>query len=224
MPQRAPDRPDESPRPREDRLYVGQLLEHGADKYEFHPQGPPSYYVKLKTDHGVQTLWGKGLQRAFAESKTKPKLSELVGIRENNLDAVSFVERKRVDGVVVAERKYDTPRPHWVIEKLEEFDRLAFGARTLRDPTIARRDAVLNQPDLLPYYWVLDAFKKVGDSKIKEPERRGVFMRLVRDGLALAYERAEPAPLPPGASEEAQRIIKGLEQKAAQAAPARTPE
>ena len=224
MPQREPERPGEPPRPGKDRLYVGQLIEHGPEKYEFHPKGPPSYYVKLKTDHGVQTLWGKGLERAFAESKTKPKLSDIVGIRENNLDPVTFVQRRRVDGVVVAERKYDTPRPHWVIEKLEEFDRRAFGARTLRDPSIARRDAVTNQPDLLPYYWVLDAFKKVGESKIQQPERRDVFMRLVRDGLALAYERAEPAPLPPGASEEAQRLIQRLEKKSAEQAPGRTPE
>ncbi|MFL6605766.1 MAG: hypothetical protein ACJ8R9_31195 [Steroidobacteraceae bacterium] len=226
MPQRNPNQAGEPPRPREDRLYVGQLLEHARANYEFHPKGSPSYFVKLKTDHGVQTLWGKGLERAFAESKTKPKLGEIIGIRENNLDPISVVARKQVDGVVVATRQYDTPRPHWVVERLDEFDRRAFGARTLKDPTISRRDAVINQPELLPFFWVLDAMKKTGDSRIKDPERREVFMRLARQGLSLAYERFEAAPLPPGAAQQARRAMDQLAEKRATAAeaPARTPE
>jgi hypothetical protein len=225
MANRDPHAAGEPPRPREDRLYVGQLLEHSRANYEFHSKGPPSYFVKLKTEHGVQTLWGKGLERAFAESKTKPKLGEIIGIRENNLDPVSVVARKQVNGVVVATRQYDTPRPHWVVERLDEFDRRAFGARTLKDPTISRRDAVVNQPDLLPFFWVLDAFKKTGDARIKDPERREVFMRLAREGLALAFERFEPAPLPPGAAQQARRVMDQLEEKrSATAANARVPE
>jgi len=226
MPQRDPHQAGEPPRPREDRLYVGQLLEHARANYEFHPKGPQSYFVKLKADHGVQTLWGKGLERAFAESKTKPKLGEIIGIRENNLDPVSVVARKQVNGVVVASRQYDTPRPHWIVERLDEFDRRAFGARSLKDPTISRRDAVINDPELLPFFWVLDAFKKTGDTRIKDPERREAFMRLAREGLALAYERFEPAPLPPGAAQQARRAMDQLAEKRAAAVegPARTRE
>ena len=120
MAYRDPHQAGEPPRPAKDRLYVGQLIEHGRSTHEFHPKGPPSYYIKLKTENGVQTLWGKGLERAFSESKTKPKLDDIVGVRENNLDPVSIVTRKEVDGVVVATRQLDTPRPHWVVEKLEE--------------------------------------------------------------------------------------------------------
>jgi hypothetical protein len=131
-----------------------------------------------------------------------------------------------VDGVVVATRQYDTPRPHWVVERLDEFDRRSFGARTLKDPTISRREAVINQPQLLPFFWVLDAFKKTGDLRIKDPERRDAFMRLAREGLALAYERFEAAPLPPSAAAQARRVMHQLEGKRAAAAeaPARTPE
>ncbi len=102
----------------------------------------------------------------------------------------------------------------------------AFGARTLKDPTISRRDAVINQPELLPFFWVLDAFKKTGDTRIKDPERRDAFMRLAREGLALAFERFEAAPLPPGAAQQATRVMNKLEQKrsAAEAAAGRTPE
>jgi hypothetical protein len=192
-----PASPDGALRPQKDRLYVGQLIEHGPARHEFHPRGSPSYFVKLKTPGGVQTLWGKSLEGAFARSKTQPQLNDVIGLRENNLDPVSVVVRKQVDGVVVATRQFDTPRPHWVVEKLEEFDRRRFGAEALRDPTISRRDAVSSHRELEGFYWVLDAFQKVAERRIKEPERQQVFMKLTREALALAFERAEPPPIPP---------------------------
>jgi len=219
MPNRESNPTGEAPRPRSDRLYVGQLLEHGRANYEFHSRGIPSYYVKLKTDHGVQTLWGKGLERAFVDSKTRPKSGEIIGVRENNMDPVSLVARKEVNGVVVATRQYDTPRPHWIVERLDQFDRRAFGAKTLKDPTISRRDAVINQPDLLPFFWVLDAMKKTGESRIKDPERREVFMRLAREAVALAYARFEPAPLPKADARQVQRAIDELVPKRTVTAP-----
>jgi len=206
MAYRDPHQAGEPPRPAKDRLYVGQLIEHGRSTHEFHPRGLPSYYVKLKTENGVQTLWGKGLERAFSESKTKPKLDDIVGVRENNLDPVSIVTRKEVDGVVVATRQLDTPRPHWVVEKLEEFDRRKFAAEALRDPTISRREAITSHRELLGFYWVLDAAKKVAEAKIQNPEGQKRFLALMRESLALAVERGEPAPLPPGAAQEAQRL------------------
>lgn len=218
MPYREPDRSGEPPRPTRDRLYVGQLIEHGRSNHEFHPKGSPSYYVKLKTEGSVQILWGKGLERAFADSKTKPKLDDIVGIRENNLDPVSIVTRKQVDGVVMATRQFDTPRPHWVVEKLEEFDRRRFAAEALRDPTISRREAIVSHRELLGFYWVLDAGKKIAEQKINNPEGQKRFLTLMRESLALAVERGEPAPLPPGAAQEAQRITESLAR--GQAAPA----
>lgn len=188
--------PPDPPRPGVDRLYFGQLIDHGPSPHEFHPKGPPSYYVKLKTDHGVVTLWGKGIERAFADSKTKPKLDDLIAVRENNYDPISVVVRKKqVDGVVIPERKYDTPRPRWVVEKLEEFDRRRFAAEALRDPTISRRDAVGRHRDLHGFYNVLDVAQKFATRRMQEPERRQGFMKVMREILAVAFERAEPPPI-----------------------------
>lgn len=141
-PRRGFSEPASPPRPGIDQLHVGQLIDHGPSRHEFQSKGPPSYFVTLKTGDGVVTLWGKGLERAFADSKTKPKLDDLIGVRENNYDPVTLVVRKCVDGVVMPERQYDTPRPRRGVEKLEEFDQRRFAAQALRDPTISRHDAV----------------------------------------------------------------------------------
>jgi hypothetical protein len=58
QPRRGFSEPPSPPRAGIDQLHVGQLIDHGPSRHEFHSKGPPSYFVTLKTDHGVVTLWG----------------------------------------------------------------------------------------------------------------------------------------------------------------------
>jgi hypothetical protein len=185
-------------RPTADRLIIGKLLEHGRARHEFHSKGHPSYYVKLLTNDGPRTVWSLGLEVAFAKSKTQPQPGDHVGIRENNLDPVTVVHRKRDrEGNVIAEKSLDTPRPHWIVEKLAFFNERIAAARALRDTTLSRREAILNHRELLGAYWALDTGQKVAEEKIKSPEGRARFMSLLRETLATTIERGEPLPAPP---------------------------
>ncbi|WP_225224123.1 zincin-like metallopeptidase domain-containing protein [Limnohabitans radicicola] len=49
------------------RVYLGQLLEHGAAPYKFDPKEQDSYFIKLQSKSGVQTVWGVDLPRALNE-------------------------------------------------------------------------------------------------------------------------------------------------------------
>jgi hypothetical protein len=51
--------------------------------------------VKILTDDGERTIWGRGLERALAKSRTQLQVGDAVGIRENNLAPVSFITRTR---------------------------------------------------------------------------------------------------------------------------------
>ena len=187
--------PGPSPRPPVDRLTVGKLLNHGRAPHEFHPRGHPSYFVKILTDDGERTIWGRGLERALAKSRTQPQVGDAIGIRENNLAPVSFITRTRnSEGLVVATRQTDTPRPHWVIEKLEDFDLRAAAARALRDPTLSRREAVVNHRELAPAYWILDAAQKYAVGRWESPKTRDTFVAAVRETLALTVERGIELP------------------------------
>lgn len=53
------------------RTYVGELLSHGAAPYKFDKNENDSYYVKLKTASGEQTIWGVDLARAMEDLQTK---------------------------------------------------------------------------------------------------------------------------------------------------------
>jgi hypothetical protein len=208
--------PGPSPRPPVDRLTVGKLLNHGRAPHEFHPRGHPSYFVKILTDDGERTIWGRGLERALAKSRTQPQVGDAIGIRENNLAPVSFITRTRnAEGLVVATRQTDTPRPHWVIEKLEDFDLRAAAARALRDPTLSRREAVTNHRELGAAYWILDAAQKYATGRWESPKTRETFVAAVRETLALTVERG--IELPEAAREGARSAVapKGLQRPAA---------
>ena len=185
----------QSPRPPSDRLTVGKLIDHGRARHEFHPQGHPSYFVKILTDDGPRTIWGRGLERALQKSRTQPQVNDAVGIRENNVAPVSFITRTRnAEGLVVATRQTDTPRPHWVIEKLEDFDLRAAAARALRDPTLSRREAVINHRELEPVYRLLDLAQKYAADRWENPKTRETFVAAFREIHALAIERGIDLP------------------------------
>ena len=118
---------------------------------------------------------------------------------------VSFITRTRnAEGLVVATRQTDTPRPHWVIEKLEDFDLRAAAARALRDPTLSRREAVTNHRELAPAYWILDAAQKYAAGRWESEKTRDTFVAAVRETLALTVERG--VQLPESAREGARSV------------------
>jgi len=197
-----PQRPgarEAAPTPAQDRFITGKLLDHGRAPHEFHPHGHPSYYVKLLLNGGEQrTLWGAGLEAAFKRSTTQPQPGDYIGIRQNNADPVTFVTRARNrEGYVTVKSQVDTPRPHWVVEKLEAFDTRAAAARALRDPTISRRQAVQSHPELLGAYWILDTGMKLALEKWQKPEVRAAFLKALRETLAATLERGEELMQPP---------------------------
>jgi hypothetical protein len=187
----------EPPRPAVDRLVSGVLVAHGPARYRNEPNGAPSYFITVATDRGERTLWGREIQRALADSRTKPKPGDPVGVRENGIDPMTFIQRERDDrGHVISEKRADTPRPHWIIEHREFFNERAAAAKVLRDPRASRHEAIRNHPELMGAYWALDSATKIASQQIRHPGSRERFVALVREALAHATERGEPLPEP----------------------------
>ena len=181
-----------------DSLTVGILINHGRAPLEFDPRAAESYFVTVQTERGERTLWSRGLERAITESRTQPRPGDPVGVRENGIDPVSFITRERNrKGDVVLERRLDTPRGHWIVERREFFDERATAAQLLRDPRTPRRQALRDHPILAGAYWALDSAQKVATARIQNPESRDRFIMLVRETLALAMERGEATPAKP---------------------------
>lgn len=54
-----------------DRVYVGQLVEHGRAPYDRNPANGPSYYVRIHAETGDRVVWGLDLERAVRDAKAK---------------------------------------------------------------------------------------------------------------------------------------------------------
>jgi hypothetical protein len=183
-----------SAKPATDRLIVGWLREHGPAHHAFRAKAEPSYYLKLQTRAGEELLWGKGLERALATSRTRPQIGDEIGVREIEIRPIASpsAEPKVEGGAVNA----PTPRTHWVIERTAFFAERAAAAQALRDPQTQPREVIRAHPDLIGAYFTLDAARKVAEAKIGNPESRERFVALVRETLAHAVERGEPIIAP----------------------------
>jgi Large polyvalent protein-associated domain 7 len=191
-----PRRPDaETPEPdRRGALLTGTLIDHGRATYQHDPHQPMSYFVKIETPRADRIIWGVDLERAFKESLTKPQAGEEVGLRAVRQDTVKVKNTARAaDGKVAGMRELETHRNRWIVEKREFFEARAQAARTVRDTTVAPKQAVKQHPELVGTYLQMHA-AELAAKRFRDPEDRERFVAKVRSALADSVARGEPLP------------------------------
>ncbi len=175
-------------------LLTGKLIDHGRATYQHNPRQPMSYFAKLETPRGDRIIWGIDLERAFKESLTKPQAGEEVGLRAVRQDAVTVKKTARgADGKVAGIRELETHRNRWIVEKREFFEARAQAARTVRDITVAPKQAVKRHPELVGTYLQMHA-AELAAKRFRDPEDRERFVAKVRSALADSVARGEPMP------------------------------
>ena len=119
---------------RDGQLVVGRLQEHGRARYPFGSGDDLSYYLKVLTDRGARTLWGKDIERAILQSVTGPRTGDLIGARRIDWEPVTVAgRRQRAKGGTASAGGLQTHRNHWVVEKIKFFAERALLARRVRD-------------------------------------------------------------------------------------------
>lgn len=134
---------------RGERVYVGEIVEHGRAPYQFDKDNDDSYYVTLKTRAGEQVIWGKGLAEAMQERSAGEKIVlQNIGKRD-----VTVIERVRdAQGQVIGSRPKESQLNTWKSELLSRFSEKAredFASRSAaRQPSFGVYDA--NAPRAAP--------------------------------------------------------------------------
>ncbi|MFT3906785.1 MAG: hypothetical protein QM718_10815 [Steroidobacteraceae bacterium] len=173
-------------------LIVGRLLAHGAAPFQQDPHESMSYFAKIQTPKGERVVWGVDLERAFAESLTRPQVGDEIGLRFVDRRQVTVKTAKRDGaGKVVGETDLDTHRNRWVVEKREFFERRTAAAEAVRDTQVDPHEAVKNHPELVGTYLQIRA-AELAAKNIKDPKDRERFVATVRSALADSVARGEP--------------------------------
>ena len=107
---------------RGERVYVGEIVDHGRAPYQFNQDKDESYYVTLKTRAGEQVIWGKGLAEAMQErSSGEQVVRQNIGKRD-----VTVQERVHdAQGQVVGMRPNQSQLNAWKSELLSRFSEKA---------------------------------------------------------------------------------------------------
>jgi hypothetical protein len=177
-------RAQEEARERADRLYSGdwlggRLLAHGKAPYQFDPGNEESYYVRLQTNYGRQTLWGTDLERAIRESKSRVKVGDAVGVR--------IVRKERIN----ADRTWN----RWQIDKAIHIVKERQEARKILENPITARRAGKDGATLTGSYLLVTAAEMLAQVQYTDEALRKKFVAKVREAAGIKprpYE--EPTP------------------------------
>ncbi|WP_075790590.1 LPD7 domain-containing protein [Massilia putida] len=94
---------------------VGRLLDHGRANYKHDPDEKQSYYVKLQTQAGERTVWGKDLERSMSDGKFKA--GDGISLKLNDQQSVQVTANVRDGaGKVIGEQQVPAKRNEWEVK------------------------------------------------------------------------------------------------------------
>lgn len=188
-----------SPRPPQEELLVGKLIDHGPARFQHRPDQSQSYFVRLETPQGEVERWGVDLERAFRQSLSRPGIGDEVGLRRVGVEPVTVRNVKRdADGREVGQEAVQAHRNQWVVEKKEFLDVRARMAAVFRDREITAVEGTRRHPELDGSYVQLQMGHALVEKRFTSELHREQFVEHLRDYLARQIEQGrplEPVPL-----------------------------
>ncbi|MCU0895952.1 MAG: hypothetical protein MUC55_00445 [Burkholderiales bacterium] len=110
-----------TPHPAQAVVY-GTLVAHGEAPYRFDHRNDPSYFVRLRLEHGAErSYWGAGLEDALRAGATRPAVGEAVGLRIVGEREVTRLARRVDAHGEIHEQRVPAKRNDWVLEHAAYF-------------------------------------------------------------------------------------------------------
>lgn len=182
----APSAPT-APRSRPGRIITGRLQAYGRANYQFEANGSPSYYVKILSSRGLETLWGVDLERAVQQAQTQPKIGSIVGAQRVGSELVTLAG-------AAAARPRTARRARWIVESVAYFAASIDRARREREAQLADQKALEERPELRSAFVSLPVAQKFADRNIADLHDRELFIERVKAVMALSARKGAPIP------------------------------
>lgn len=181
------------PRGRRGEIIIGRLQEHGKANYQFAPDGSPSYYLKLLTSHGPETLWGTDLERAILRSTSQPKIGSMVGVQRMGSEPVTIPAR---DGERRTEQQRTFYRARWRVEGIAYLARSMQSAERQVKARLDDKRAMAERPELRSAFISLHVAQEYAERNIGDQKDRELFMARIKAVMAASVRSGAPVPEP----------------------------
>lgn len=168
------------------RTITGRLEAHGPAKYQFQADGSPSYFVKIVSTRGVETIWGVDLERAIKRSKTQPKIGSVIGIQRVGSELVALPSH--------GSRQRTARRAQWRVETITFFAEAMQRARRSRESQLADRRELREYPELRSAFISLQVARKFAEAHIRDRRDREIFITRVKAVMTLSAREGKPIP------------------------------
>lgn len=165
------------------RVHTGILVAHGKDHYNHDPQESVNYWVTIRREDGKEEkIWGKDLERNFAEGDFKAGEKIEVAYMGNQPVIVNAPVRDPETKEVVGHQEIETNRNTWRVTKAEAFRNQS------------RSEAVAQHPDLAPHYGTMAAAAAFAKEKLPSKESQARFVQATKEAVAKGIEEGKPVP------------------------------
>jgi hypothetical protein len=164
-------------------VITGRFVSHGPAIYPLDEGNRPSYFVKILTSHGPETLWGTDLKRAIEESQTQPKLNSIIGAQRVGYQVLKVPKDADVGNIAAGKTDDTVRRTRWRIESVTFFAGQLRELRKAREAHLKNHEPRRGRRRPSPST-SLELAAQFADQHIPNPQDRKEFLRRVEAHLS----------------------------------------
>ncbi|MGK6309750.1 LPD7 domain-containing protein [Variovorax sp. DT-64] len=175
----------------------GMLVAAAAAPYRFDPAQRMSFYVTVRTEVGERSIWGADLERALAESVSRPGIGDQVVLTQHGSHSVRLrVTARNSEGELVGEKKIVAQRARWSIETPDHLRARGRRAELVRTGELLSDAALARQPELVTAAACLQLAEQYARRVTTDESSQQRLVQLIRERMADALAQGHSIHLP----------------------------
>jgi putative DNA primase/helicase len=186
-----------SPRAAPGSTVQGLLVAAAAAPYQFDPAQHMSFYVTVRTETGKRTVWGSDLERALAESASRPRIGDQVVLTRHGARPVKvLVAQRNAQGELTGEKRIVTQRAVWSIETPDYLRAVEERAMRIRSGETVPPEIRRQHPQLAAAATGLALAEQYATRVTSDQDSQQRLIQLIRERIADALAQGDSLHLP----------------------------
>jgi len=188
---------DHRPRTAPRSTVQGMLVAAAAAPYQFDPAQRMSFYVRVRTETGDRTVWGADLERALAESASRPRIGDQVVLTRHGARPVKvLVAQRNAQGEPTGDKRIVTQRAVWRIETPEYLRAMEERAMRIRSGETVSPEIRRQHPQLAAAAAGLALAEQYATRATGDRDSQQRLVQLIRERIANALAQGHSLHLP----------------------------